>query len=163
MRSKKLAMPKFVTGGLFLLFFLSLLAIMGCQPSDQRPGLWLKGEAASGFPSNWRFSDEHKEVYLQVATPYYLPHSVTIWCAQVEGQLFVAARNPESKKWPGWVSDKPAVTIKVAEKLYLGELLIVEDSSELELIKTAYAEKYQLEPSPGKTPPPMRYWQVKAR
>ena len=88
-----------------LLAFLSLF-LVGCEPSDTRPGLWLSGDAEA-FPQDWGFTDDFKQIALQVATPYGLPHSVTIWCVQVDGILYIAARAPESKRWPGWVEEDP--------------------------------------------------------
>ena len=142
--------------------FLIAILIAGCQPSDSTPGLWLRGESAEAFPSDWEFSDDYREVYLQVATPYLIPHSVTIWCAQVDGELFIGARNPESKNWPGWADKKPLVKLKLGNFLYGAQLLRVDDAAEITRLKQAYASKYQLETAPGEAPPPMRYWRVAA-
>lgn len=137
-----------------------ILGGTGCQPSDRTPGLWLRGESAESFPSDWAFSDEYREIYLQVGTPYLLPHSVTIWCAQVEGELFVGARKPASKNWPGWADSNPSVVIKVGDYLYDAALVGVEDANEIAQIAQAYSSKYQLDTGSGDTPPPMRYWRV---
>ena len=141
-----------------LIIFVSL--ITACQPSDQRPGLWLSGEQASSHPGDWIFTDELHEIYVQVRTPYFIPHSVTIWCAQVDGQLYIAARNPDTKNWPSWIQKEPAVTLKVAGTLYDVNTEVVNDAAEIDEIKSAYAQKYQLSPKPGETPPPMRYWRI---
>lgn len=145
------------------LLVFAVLSGTGCQPSDRTPGLWLGGEPTEGFPSDWVFSDEYREIYIQVATPYFLPHSVTIWCAQVEGELFVGARNPESKNWPGWVDKNASVVIKVGDFLYDATLVGVEGSDEIAQITEAYSRKYQLNSAPDAKPPPMRYWRVTAR
>ena len=77
----------------------------GCiDPSDQRPGLWLSGEVASELPSDWQFANDYREIAVQVATPYLIPHSVTIWCAATGEALYLGARNPETKRWPGCVT-----------------------------------------------------------
>ena len=91
-------------------------ALIACEPSDQRPGLWLSGKPAEISPKDWRFTNEYKEIYVEVQTPYFIPHSVTIWCAELEGELYIGARNPEEKKWPGWVATSPQVKLKIAEK-----------------------------------------------
>jgi hypothetical protein len=141
-------------------FVAVLTLITGCQPSDQRPGLWLSGEQALGYPDGWRFTDELHEIYVQVATPYFLPHSVTIWCAQLDGQLYIGARNPDTKNWPGWVEKNPQIILKAAGTLYDVSLQTVTDSAEIEQVKSAYAQKYNLTQTPGETPPAMRYWRI---
>ena len=71
---------------------LSLLA--ACNPSDDRPGLWLSGEAAAA-PADWAFTDAYDEISVEVVTPYFLAHSVTVWCAQVDGVLYIGAGAPQ--------------------------------------------------------------------
>jgi hypothetical protein len=98
----------------------ALSVLLGCiPPSDQRPGLWLSGDEAA-FPPDWSFSDAHREIALEVGTPYGLRHSVTIWCASLDGRLYVAARDPDEKRWPGWVEDRPDVRIGVDGRIYEG-------------------------------------------
>ena len=145
---------------LSIVTLLTIVQLTGCQPSDRTPGLWLRGENAEAFPSDWKFTDDYREIYIQVATPYLIPHSVTIWCTQVNGELFIGARNPESKNWPGWADKKPLVKLKVGNFLYDGQLQRVDDADEITDIKQAYTSKYQLKVTPGEAPPPMRYWRV---
>ena len=45
----------------------ALFAAACIAPEDQRPGLWLSGEETPA-PSDWAFTDAHKEIALQVAT-----------------------------------------------------------------------------------------------
>ena len=137
-------------------------ALIACEPSDQRPGLWLSGEPAEISPKDWRFTNEYKEIYVEVQTPYFIPHSVTIWCAELEGELYIGARNPEEKKWPGWVATSPQVKLKIAEKVYLATTQQISDEKLIGKIKAAYAAKYQLTSEPGVEPPPMRYWRIEA-
>ncbi|MEM7466988.1 MAG: hypothetical protein AAF387_08905 [Pseudomonadota bacterium] len=137
-----------------------LCVLVACQPSDRRPGLWLSGETVASLPSSWAFTNEHREIYVQVKTPYFIPHSVTIWCAEVAGQLFIGARNPETKNWPGWVDKNPEVVLKIDDGLYAVAMQPVSNTEEIDQIKMAYATKYQLKTTAGSTPPPMRYWHV---
>ncbi len=52
----------------------------GCiDPADQRPGLRLSGGVIEEFPAGWSFTDEYREIAIEVSTPYLLPHPVTIW------------------------------------------------------------------------------------
>ncbi len=139
-------------------FVLLIVAVCACQPSDRTPGLWLSGTDTE-FPADWRFTDAHDEVYVQVATPYLLPHSVTIWCAQVNGTLYVAAARPDEKNWPGWVADDPDVRLKVGDAVYDATLHHVADEAALAPVMSAYAAKYDLEGLGGST----RVWRVDQR
>lgn len=136
------------------------LIVAGCvDPKDRRPGLKLGGETA-GFPADWAFTDAHKEIAVEVATPYFLPHSVTIWCASVDGRLYIAARAPETKHWPGWVDDNPNVRLGIGEQVYAVRLEPVDDPDALAHVEHAYARKYELSGAGLAEGPPVRYWQV---
>lgn len=143
----------------------------GClAPRDQRPGFHLSGEAAP-VPADWSFSDQHRQIAVEVRTPYLIRHSVTIWCASLEGRLYLAARAPETKNWPGWVDRDPRVRLGIGERVYDVRLVPLDDPDEIAKIRRAYAAKYQLPdppaaPEPGSEPAPepaRRYWGVSAR
>ena len=138
------------------------LAFAGCiDPSDRRPGTKLTGEAAAA-PSDWSFTDGEPEIAVEVSG---LPHSVTIWCATLDGALFIGARDPESKRWPAWADANPDVRLKVAGKLYDVRLTPLDDAATLERLLPRYAAKYSL-PAPDPSappPPPTRYWRVSPR
>jgi hypothetical protein len=140
------------------------LALVGCNPSDRRPGVWLSGESAA-FPVDWSFTDAEKEIAIEVQTPYLLPHSVTIWCASLDGALYVAASNPDSKRWPGWVDEDPNVRLLVAGKLYEARLEPLTDTGTVDRLRAVYAAKYQLGGSGagGDALPSVRYWHVLPR
>ena len=139
-----------------------LVTLLGCEPSDRRPGLWLSGEMAQSAPEDWGFTNAHQEIFVQVKTPYLIPHSVTIWCAEVDGDLFIGARNPDDKNWPGWMARSPKVVLKIGNTLYQVTTAQINEPEKIAKIKAAYAEKYQLSTEPGSAPPPMRYWLVRA-
>jgi hypothetical protein len=150
---------------------LALLTLTAClDPSDRRPGTWLSGEVVAELPSDWSFSDAHKEIAIQVATPYLLPHSVTIWCAALDGALYVGARDPETKRWPAWVDSDPNVRLGIDGKLYDVRLTPLDenaDAAELARLRAAYAVKYAIPAAPPDAPPgsipPTRYWRVGPR
>ena len=143
-----------------LLVLLFLLA--ACQPSDQRPGQWLRGTVADGLPDSWAFTDDHGEIFVEVATPYLVPHSVTIWCAQVDGALYIAARNPASKQWVEWMDAEPDVRLKIDERIYSVSAHEVTDADRIARVREAYGAKYALGPA-GPDAPPMRYWSIGPR
>lgn len=138
--------------------------LAGCfGPSDRWPGLHLRGEVEKTLPADWTFADEHREIALEVRTPYLLPHSVTIWCAAVEGRLYVGARDPETKKWPGWVDRDPNVRLKIGSRIYEVRLTPVTDVNRLARVREAASAKYQLPPVPEAEDPPIRHWVVEPR
>ncbi|MFT4582147.1 MAG: hypothetical protein ACI915_001045 [Gammaproteobacteria bacterium] len=139
------------------------ISLVACEPSDQTPGLWLSGNEVQSFPSDWTFSDEHSEIFVQVATPYFLPHSVTIWCAQVNGKLFIAARSPETKNWVGWIEKDSSIRLKIGEDVYDANAVPVSDEETLNQVQLAYREKYQLSESTGDEESSMKYWSIAAR
>ncbi len=119
------------------------LLLAGCDPSDTRPGFRLSGEVEA-FPSDWYFADDFKQIALQVATPYGLPHSITIWCVQVDGTLYIAARSPESKRWPTWVEEDPDVLLKFGDRLFEGRLQRLNDANAINPVSNSYTAKYKL-------------------
>ncbi len=132
--------------------------LVGClAPQDSRPGLMLAGRAVAA-PVDWSFTDAHKEIAVQVRPPHLIPHSVTIWCATVDGQLYLGARDPETKRWPGWIDGDPRVRIRIDGLLYDGRLVDVEDPARIESIKASYAVKYEL---PAMAPN-VRYWRFES-
>ena len=136
------------------------LLLGGCEPSDRTPGLWLRGDVVDPPPRDWSFTDAHKEIFVEVATPYFLPHSVTIWCAQIHGQLYIGARDPDTKHWPGWVEQDRDVRLKIGPNVYPVSVADVADEDTLEAIRNAYAEKYDLDPAVKRD---VRYWAIVPR
>jgi len=114
----------------------------------------------SALPDDWTFTDDHREIAVEVSTPYLISHSVTIWCAQVGGTLYIAAAAPDTKNWPGWVEDDPAVRLKIGDGVYGVRLDQLADDAEIAAVQTAYQRKYELETIGGGAP--VRYWRVGA-
>ena len=151
-----------MNNSIFIVLLFSLL-LTACEPSDSRPGLWLSGEVEA-FPSDWTFADDFKLIAVQVATPYGLPHSVTIWCVQVDGSLYIGARAPQSKRWPGWVENDPDIKLKFGDRLFEGRLQRLNDADEISPVTDAYVVKYELTTDATSEERPANwYWQVVAR
>ncbi len=136
-----------------------VITAAACQSDGVRPGFSLSGQVAP-FPEDWTFSNEHREIAIQVSTPYFIPHSVTIWCVEVDAQLFVAAASPNEKLWPGWVADDPKVRLRVGGMIYEARLELVTAESSLEQVSDAYRVKYEL-PERSAEDEPMRIWSVR--
>ena len=138
---------------------LTVFMLFGCEPENRTPGLWLSGEHVETFPDDWSFSNDFREIAIEVGTPYFVPHSVTIWCVEVNGDLFLAAAAADTKNWPGWVDDDPEVVLKIGEKVYQTNLVPMENSAEIDRVRVAYVAKYNLEEgSPFQ--PGTKYWRV---
>lgn len=138
----------------------TLLLLAGCEPSDHTPGLWLRGDVIDPPPQDWSFTDAHPEIFVEVATPYFLPHSVTIWCAQLHGQLYIGARDPDTKNWPGWLAADRDIRLKIGPHVYPVRAIDVPDEDTLDAIRRAYAEKYDLDPDAKRD---VRYWAIVPR
>ena len=62
----------------------ALTVVTGCiLPADQRPGLWLRGKLVEAALLDWSFTDTHREIAIEIHTPYLVAHSVTICCARI--------------------------------------------------------------------------------
>lgn len=148
-----------------LLIALLGLGVAGCiEPSDRRPGTRLSGDVAA-LPDDWSFADAQPEIAVEVHGFLGLPHSVTIWCATLDGALFIGARAPETKRWPAWADEDPNVRLKIAGSLYEVRLTPLEDAATIARLQAAFAKKYAIpSPAPGAPPPPTsRYWRVGPR
>lgn len=142
---------------------LAAVFLGACQPSDRTPGLWLRGDVAESLPDDWRFTDDHPEIFVEVATPWLIPHSVTIWCAQVDGRLFIGARDPESKQWPDWVDADPDIRLEIGDTIYAVAAAEVSDDQTLLAVQAAYAQKYDLGETGLGARANVRYWSIVPR
>ncbi len=143
-----------------------LIGLTGCfGPNDMRPGMRLPGEVAP-TPSDWSFTNDYPEIAIEVRTPYFLPHSVTIVCSELDGDLYVGAIDPESKSWPSWVDDDPEVRLGIGDLVYEVKLAPITDPAHMARIRqasdTKYGTKYRETLPPGEEPP-QRRWQVQPR
>lgn len=132
---------------------------VGCSPKETRAGVSLSGDDAP-WPADWRFTDATKEIQIQVHTPYLIPHSVTIWCVEVGGDLYVGASQPTTKHWPGWVDRDPNVHLSIDDKIYAARLVPLDDADVTTRVRSAYAQKYNLNATAGQSMGEVRYWHV---
>jgi hypothetical protein len=115
------------------LILVPILGIAACgflacvDPADRRPGTWLSGDPVAGPVSDWSFTDEHPEIFIQVSTPYLIPHSVTVVCATLNGGLIVGARDPDTKRWPSDIENDSEVRLKIGDRIFEQRLELVEE------------------------------------
>src|SRR5436309_457460 len=83
-----------------LLVALVALRIVGLDPRERRPGLWLTGEVVTAPVTDWSFTDKHPTIYVQTRTRYLLPHSVTITCVAHDGQALPHVHLPRGRSVP---------------------------------------------------------------
>ena len=137
--------------------------LAACEPNGPTSGQWLRGDVVEPLPQEWAFTDDYQEVFVEVTPPYFIPHSVTIWCAHVDGKLFIGARDPDSKNWPGWMDKNRDIRLKIGDKLYDVTAADFSDEKLLEAVRLAYTEKYNLPPLAEGEVSNVRYWIIVSR
>ena len=136
---------KLLAGIVAFVFLLLLgLRITGLNPKGPRPGLWLSGTIATTAVADWSFSDQYSMIQVQTRPWYFVPHSVTIFCASYENRLHLQALG---KTWKGYVLRDPRVRIKIADRLYDGTAVPVTDQEEYRGVVQSMTKKYG-RPSP---------------
>jgi hypothetical protein len=132
--------------GLFAcILTISLSLACSIEPSDGRPGLGLSGEVAQQPVRDWSFASEAKEIFIETATPYFIPHSVTIWCVSLDSQLYVGAWEADTKHWVANVARDPNVRLKIGDKVYEQKLEPIVDAATIARLNGGYARKYEYE------------------
>jgi hypothetical protein len=116
-----------------------------CPPTDKSlsckvPGLWLKGESVTTPVTDWSFTDTIPQIKIQTQTPFLLPHSVTIWCAVYNGNLYVTSYR--GRQWVENIIRHPQVRLKIADKVFDRTLSIVDDPVEKAGVLQAKGRKY---------------------
>ena len=117
----------------------------GCPPTDRSftcrmPGLWLKGEPVTTPVTDWSFTDNIPQIKIQTQTPFLLPHSVTIWCAVYNGNLYVTSYR--GREWVENIIRDPHVRLKIADRVFDRTLTLVNDPAEKAGVLQAKGKKY---------------------
>lgn len=138
-----------------LVVVLVVLSVVGLDPKERRPGLWLRGEPVTTPVTDWSFTDRYANILVQTRSWYLLPHSVTVTCTAANGRLYLTStyregqRFPDDRLWNRNVLRHPRVRLKIGDRLYDRTLVLVEDPAEREMVLRAKATKY-----PRLTTPP---------
>lgn len=146
--------------------FIALVAfplLLACEPQNRTPGMWLSGELVDTSVTDWTFSDEFTEIFIQTNPWYGIPFSVTVVVASVGSRIYVPsiyaepAEFPGSKYWNSVIADNPAVVLKIGSKLYPRRARLVTGDDEFEIAYEALATKYEFwregKNNPDKRPP----------
>lgn len=137
----------------FLVF--GLLRLVGVSPQDQRPGFWLKGELATYPVSDWSFTNEVKEIYVQTNTQYFIPHSVTTYSAVYNDHFYLMSAYygggsfPNTRSWNRNIVRDPRVRLKIDDRLFDQQVTYVDEPSIRQSVHQAFVAKYPEWTSPG--------------
>ncbi len=144
------------SGHVALFTFVALT--VGCQPTDERPGLWLSGEVEAGPVRDWSFSDANEEIFVETRTWYCVRHSVTIWGATQGGRFYLPSlyydeeEFPNARFWNRNLVRDPRVRVKIGERLFDGTAELVTDESEWNRAAGAFGRKYPAFEEYGREP-----------
>ena len=116
-----------------------------CPPTDRSvscevPGLWLKGEPATTPVADWSYTDKIPQVKIQTQSRFLLPHSVTIWCAVYNGNLYVTSHR--GRMWVEDIMRDPHVRLKIADQVFDRTLSVVDDPVEKAAVLQTKGKKY---------------------
>lgn len=139
-----------------LIVVLVVLRIVGLNPRNRTPGLWLNGPVVTAPVTDWSFAARYPTLKIQTRTPYLLPHSVTAGCISYMGQLYVGSIYegglvyPHGRSWNENVARDPHVRVKLGDRLYDGTLVHITDPSFVDAVLHAQQAKsrgYRLPPN----------------
>ena len=137
------------------LFTILSLLIVGYEPQDQSPGLWLTGELATEPVADWSFTEQHEEIFVQTRSPWLIPHSVTTYCATYNDSFYLFSAYygggdfPDLRRWNKNVVRDPRVRLKIGDQLFDQTLSYIDDESIRMPVHQAFVDKYPQWASPG--------------
>ena len=151
------------TGGLSATCLVLAVACSACwlEPKGERPGFGISGELTTEAVTDWSFTDDIEEIAIETRTWYRLPHSVTIWCVSIDGELYVGAGFPDFPKERRWVSAvkrDPNARLRIAGKVYERRLELITDPERTDFVDRAFGKKYHYDVD--EDPEIVAYWRV---
>lgn len=90
--------------------------LMGIGPFERLPGGRLVGSVIEAPILTWRFVEGAGPCQLETRPQY--PHSVTVNCWHVDGQLYVGCMNCQGKVWSHYVDQIPLARLKIGSEIY---------------------------------------------
>jgi hypothetical protein len=131
-----------------LVLAIVVLRVVGLDPKERRPGLWLSGNVVTTPVTDWSFTDKYPTIFAETRTWYGIPHSVTTSCVSHDGRLYLTSVYREGAQFPGdkfWnrnmVRD-PHVRLKIGDQLYDRTLSLVTDAAERQAVLQSKQKKY---------------------
>ena len=138
----------------------TLLLTASCQPRDESPGTWLQGEAVSSLVTDWQFTDNIEEIFIETTPWYGIAHSTTIWCVQFQGRLYVGSYGTDKKFWEQNIESNPAAKLRIDGKIYNVSISLLKDAELTRKIDKAYNEKYDMEEVFGEDVPQWWFYRI---
>ena len=148
---------------------IAILAItvvgLGCEPKDVRPGLWLSGDTVTDSVTDWAFTEKVDEIFIQTKTWYLLPHSTTIWGAEMGGDFYIGSygyegQDADKKYWESNVARNSEATLRIDGKLYAVTVTPVTSARVIGRLDERYNEKYDMVDTFGDELPKWWYYRV---
>jgi hypothetical protein len=141
---------------------------LGCQPKDVRPGLWLSGDQVEKPVTDWTFTDDIEEIFIQTNTWYLLPHSTTIWGAEMGGDFYIGSYgykggDEDKKRWENNVTRNSDATLRIDGKLYAVTVTPVTEPQIISRLDDRYNEKYDMVGTFGEELPKWWYYRIAQR
>jgi F420H(2)-dependent quinone reductase len=130
---------------------LVVLSIIGLDPKQRRPGLWLKGDVQN-FPADWTFADKYQTIMVETHPWYLIPHSVNIFFISSQGNLYLHADYdpggtfPSAKSWTASVARNPVVRLKLGNRVFDAKAYLVTDKAEADALFEVQRKKYPKSP-----------------
>ena len=131
-----------------LVVALVVLSVIGLDPRERRPGLWLRGQLVSAPVTDWSFTDKYPNVFVQTRSWYGLPHSVTTTLTAHGSRIYLTsvyrpgAQFPRDRLWNQNVLRDPRVRLKIGEQVFDRRVTLVTDPAEKGAVLVTKARKY---------------------
>ena len=114
------------------------------------------GQLVTEPVSDWTFTDRFGEIFVQTNTRYGIPHSITTYCVEYNGNFYLFSAYyaggvfPDARGWNRNVMRDPRVRLKIGGRLYDRTLSYVSDEATTEPVIQRFERKYPDWESPGK-------------
>jgi hypothetical protein len=105
--------------------------LMGMGPLDRLPGARLVGPVVDGSVDSWRFVEKAGQCQLETRPQY--PHSVTVNCWHLDGQLYIGCMRCQGKVWSRYAVETKLARVKIASQVYRVTLERTTDPQEMTL------------------------------
>lgn len=115
------------------------LTLLGAGPCGPVAGCQLSGNVVQGAVEDWSFANEVR--YCAVEVRPESPHSVTVNCMAVQGELFISCSECAVKSWSSYALENPAARIRIGDDVYPVTLERVEGEEVLERVWAARSAK----------------------
>ena len=130
---------------LFIVSALLLSSACEQDPDRWNRGYKLVGETTTNRVADWSFTNAIQEIYIEVVPWYQVEHSVTIWCFDLDGKLYIGSYR-ERKNWEDVVASNPDVRLKIDGTIYAMEVgTEIKDASLVARLDEVLESKYDLE------------------